>query len=171
MRVYRDEALAPKYAHVERERRWLVPAWRLTLTGAYVAIQDRYITGTRLRLRSMTDSGTGEAALKLTKKYEAVDPRARPIVTTYLTQTEFDVFSELPAKVLEKRRYGVPNAGREFSVDMFTGTLQGLILAEIEWPDDAGLRALAAPLWADREVTDDVRYQGGSLASLGIPGD
>ncbi len=171
MRASREEVAAPKYAHIERERRWLVATEALTPVGAYVAIQDRYITGTRLRLRAMTDSVTGDVALKLTKKYEAVDPRARPIVTAYLTPSEFEIFASIPAKVLAKRRYQVDDAGRDFSVDVFTGGLSGLVLAEIEWPDDAGLLALIAPLWAGREVSDEVRYQGGSLAALGIPGE
>lgn len=134
-------------------------------------IEDRYITGTRLRLRRMTPAGGGIAALKLTKKYEADDPIARPIVTAYLDEAEFAVFACLPASGIVKRRYTLAVGGNAFSLDRFEGALVPLEIAEIEWPDDAGLRALQAPSWAVREITNDPRYQGSALAISGLPKD
>ena len=173
MRRASDEAADPKYAHIERERRWLVNAnQRPDLAGLpSVLIEDRYITKTRCRLRRMTDSASGEQSLKLTKKYEADDPRARPIVTTYLTEAEYEVFSALEGKSLVKRRFKIEGMAGEFSLDQFAGALAGLELAEIEWPDDEGLRLLPAPIWATREVSDDPRFQGGTLATYGLPKD
>jgi CYTH domain-containing protein len=173
MRTGEDEARSPKYAHIERERRWLVDhALRPPLDGLpFTRIEDRYIDGTHLRLRRMTDSQNGAVALKLTKKYDAADPRARPIVTAYLTEAEYAVFAALPARPLAKSRYKMNEGKKEFSIDCFHGPLDGLELAEIEWPDDAGLRGLEAPSWAVREVSDDPAYQGGALASLGLPKD
>jgi CYTH domain-containing protein len=167
MRTGADEAQYPKYAHIERERRWLVDSrLRPDLSQTpYVLIEDRYITGTRLRLRRMTDSVSGDASLKLTKKYEADDPLARPIVTAYLSEEEFAVFGAMPGTVLIKRRYNVDG----FSVDCFDGSLSGLELAEIEWADDHGLRAVSPPLWAIREVSHDPEYQGGALVTNGLP--
>jgi CYTH domain-containing protein len=173
MRAGADEARSPKYAQVERERRWLVdPALRPDLTDRpHVLIEDRYIRDTRLRLRRMRDSASGAVALKLTKKYEAAEPRARPIVTAYLTPGEYDALAALDAHPLTKRRYKVEASGVAFSVDRFAGALDGLELAEIEWPDDAGLRSLAAPIWAVSEVSDDPRFEGGTLACAGLPKD
>lgn len=166
MRGADDERRAPKYAHVERERRWLVDtALRPDLDGLpHILIEDRYITGTRMRLRRMTDSATGEQSLKLTKKYDCDDPLARPIVTTYLTAAEYDLLARLDARALAKRRYKLDG----FSLDRFEGALAGLELAEIEWPDDAGLRRLQPPPWAASEVSHDPRYQGGTLAEHGV---
>jgi len=170
MRTAAEEAAAPKYAHVERERRWRVdPAARPGLAGrASVLIEDRYLVGTRLRLRRMTDAA-GAVSLKLTKKYDCADPLARPIVTAYLTEAEYAVLAALPARALAKRRFGVMSGGATFSLDQFAGALAGLELAEIEWADDAGLRALPAPPWTLGEVSHDPRYQGGALAHFGIP--
>jgi CYTH domain-containing protein len=171
MRTARDEAERPKYAHVERERRWRVdPARRPALDGVReVLIEDRYIADTRCRLRRMTDVATGEQSHKLTRKYDAADPRARPIVTAYMTADEYDVFALLPALPLSKRRFAVASDGHIWSIDRFEGALTGLETMEIEWPDDAGLRGLTAPGWTVREVSNDSRYQGGSLALHGIP--
>jgi CYTH domain-containing protein len=173
MRCSEDEALHPKYAHVERERRWIVdPSSRPALDGLpSILIEDRYIDGTRLRLRRMTDSSSSEVALKLTKKYEADVPLARPVVTAYLNEAEYETFTALPARLVVKRRFHVQDNDREFSVDQFCGELAGLELVEIEWPDDEGLRALVPPLWAGREVSADTAYQGGNLAAHGKPKD
>jgi CYTH domain-containing protein len=167
MRDAAHEAASPKYARIESERRWLVDGATLpSLDGcAHVVIEDRYFEGTRLRLRKMTDSVTGAQSRKLTRKYDCADPLVRPIVTAYLTESEHALLAGLPGHDLIKRRYSV----HRFSVDLFDGALAGLLLAEIEWPDDAGLRALSPPLWALREVSDDPRYQGGTLAVVGKP--
>ncbi len=171
MRTGADEERAPKYAHIERERRWLVdPKARPAIDGLpSVLIDDRYLVGTRMRLRRMTESATGTVSLKLTKKYEADDPLARPIVTSYLTEDEFSLLATLPSRQLAKRRFRLASGGPSFSVDQFIGSLSGLELAEIEWADDAGLRALRAPDWTVREVSNDPRYQGAALAQFGIP--
>jgi CYTH domain-containing protein len=172
MRSAIDEAASPKYAHIERERRWLVdPTKRPELGDVYILIEDRYIDGTRLRLRRMTDSSTGSQALKLTRKYESDDPLARPIVTAYLTDAEYAVFATLSARAIVKRRYPVVERGVEFSIDCFSGSLEGLELAEIECADDASLLALFPPLWAGREVSHDPQFQGGALVAHGIPKD
>ena len=171
MRTAEDEAVAPKYAHSEIERRWLVePALAETLPAVEpIALLDRYIDGTRLRLREMR---RGEQVVwKLTKKYECIDPIARPIVTAYLTRDEYDVFAGLPSHVLAKQRYRLSHGGHDFSLDRFEGDLQGLVLAEIEVEDEATLRALPDPAWAIRDITADARYQGASLARHGQPSE
>ncbi|OYU14739.1 MAG: hypothetical protein CFE37_09595 [Alphaproteobacteria bacterium PA4] len=171
MRSGVDEAATPKYAHVERERRWLVALDRLpTLTGQrHVLIEDRYIDNTALRLRRMTDSTSNAVALKLTKKYAHADTRARPIVTAYLDANEYAVFTALPAHALVKRRFPIADGGVTFSVDQFLGPLAGLILAEREAVDADSLIALPTPVWALREVTDDPQFAGGTLATHGLP--
>jgi len=158
------ELASLKYARPELERRWQVDrALRPPLEGLnFLVVDDRYLTGTRLRLRRMTRSD-GSAACKLTKKYESDRPEARPIVTTYLTEAEYALFAALPALPMRKRRYHVPVDGRYWSLDLFEGPLAGLELVEIEAPDEAALAALVPPAWATKEVTHDPRYQCGAL--------
>lgn len=170
MRGGKEEAENPKYAHVERERRWLVDTQsRPDLTGMpYVQIEDHYITNSRFRLRRMTDSITGKSVGKLTKKYECAEPLARPIVTAYLSDAEYAVFGSLPAYILIKRRYEILDSGLSWNFDCFDGDLAGHELLEIEWPDDAGLRKLTPPDWAIQEVSNDERFQGGALVINGF---
>lgn len=159
-----EELHTLKYSHVERERRLLVdPAKRPPLEGRpHILIEDLYIDGTRMRLRRMTASDSGRVVLKLTKKYDAADPFARPMVTAYLSPPEYDLLAGLPAHPLTKRRYplGV------FSIDLFEGALTGLELAESEQPDEIALAALPLPGWAIRDVSENPYYEGGNLALL-----
>ena len=164
-----EELVAHKYAQVERERRFPVdPARRPDLADApYILIEDRYIEGTRLRLRAMTDSGSGRVVLKIGKKYDVADVLSRPTVTTYLDRAEYDLLAKLPARSLRKRRYPV---GADFGIDLFEGALAGLELAEIEQDDAAALMSIVSPEWAIAEVTHDPRFQGGRLSLLDAAG-
>nr|WP_166176523.1 hypothetical protein [Altererythrobacter segetis] len=169
-----DETGEPRYARTEFERRWLVdPAARPALDGQWMTIiDDRYIDGTRMRLRRMTRPDLGEVKWKLTKKYECSDPSARPIVTSYLTEAEYDVLAALPARELTKRRYHLPLGGRYWSLDLFEGPLLGLEMIECEADDEAALAALVPPDWALHEVTHLPQWQCGALASASaIPED
>lgn len=159
-----EEAAAPKYAVIERERRFLVdPRRRPDLSSApSVLIEDRYIDGARLRLRRMTDSVTGRVVLKLGKKYESADPLARPVVTTYLTDGEYALLIELPARALVKRAFDVGG----FRLDMFEGALAGLELAEFDAGTATALATATVPDWVKLEVSADARFDGANLAAL-----
>ena len=168
------ETGSPKYARIEYERRWLVdPAKRPALDGRYTTlIEDRYIDSARLRLRRMTRADFGEIKWKLTKKYDCADPAARPIVTFYLSEREYDLLLALPAHVLVKRRHHLQLAGRWWSLDVFEGKLAGLELLECEVEDRLTLDALHPPDWVLREVTDLAQWQCGALARAGaVPED
>ena len=169
MRTAADEAAAPKYAHTETERRWLVDPARVDALEAVepIAILDRYIEGTRLRLRQMRRGE--QVAWKLTKKYECADPLVRPIVTAYLTNDEYEVFAGLAALTLTKTRFRLSHGGHDFSFDRFSGALDGLFLVELELEDEGVLRALPNPPWTVRDITDEAVYQGATLARRGRP--
>ena len=165
IRTIQAELSTPKYANSEFERRWLVDVdGRPPLDGVpFVSIVDRYIEGTRLRLRRMI-APDGLVALQLTKKYEADDASARLMVVSYLTEEEYEAFSDLPGAELTKRRYKMPHAGLIWDIDVFDGPLVGLELVEIEASDREELRAIEPPPWVVREVTHDLQFQCGSLA-------
>lgn len=164
-----EETREPKYARIEWERRWLVDRGRRpSLDGEWMTlIEDRYIDGTRVRLRRMSRPDLGEVKWKLTKKYECADPAARPIVTCYLAEGEYDVLRALSARELVKRRYHLPFGGRYWSVDLFEGPLHGLETIECEAEDGASLAALEPPVWALREITHLPQWQCCALAIAG----
>jgi len=156
----------PKYALLENERRFLVSAAPDLAGLAFRRIEDRYVIGTRLRLRSMTDSVSGARELKFCKKYPGDDPVSGPITNLYLTEDEHAALSALPARMISKRRYKVPHGGRDFGADVFEGELAGLVLCEAEAGSREAIVALQFPPWATREVTGDPFFTGGHLSTL-----
>ena len=150
-----------RYAHVEREQRWL--ATELPKDAEYQSeIVDRYIIGTRMRLRRVT-SPEGET-LKFGQKVRDVidDPETVRLTNMYLSPEEYATLSLLPFAELHKTRYQLTIGAHTFAVDMFHGRHDGLVLAETEILE--GERRLDPPQFARAEVTNDDRYSGGALA-------
>lgn len=152
-----------KYARIEWERRFLLRGFP---SGAKVTrirrISDRYIEGSRLRLRQQSD-GDGSAIFKLTQKIAGGTARGQQglITSMYLTNDEFNVLAALPAKQLKKVRHSVP----PFGIDVFEGTLNGLVLAEAEFNSTAETSELVIPSFSVAEVSDDPRFTGGNLVT------
>lgn len=150
-----------KYARLEYERRFLVdrlpPEVRVTRVRQ---INDRYIDGTTLRLREQVEKDS-PGVFKLTQKLptSAASVQERVITTIYITQSEFKVLAQLPAKTLTKIRHSVP----PFGIDVFHGTLKGLVLAEAEFDSPVRAGALVLPAFLRREVSSDERFTGGRL--------
>jgi adenylate cyclase len=71
---------------------------------------------------------------------------------------------------LEKVRRRVELDGLLMEVDQYGGDLAGLVVAEVEFPDDAAAVEWSPPSWLGREVTDDPAYKNRSLACEGVPG-
>lgn len=162
--------MAHKYAQFELERRWLLVALPEVLHDSqeYQLIEDRYITGTPLRLRRMSDAQSHVTARKFTQKYQATDQTAYATTITnfYLDEASYALLETLPASVLLKKRYKLVDGRFPFSIDQFLGPLTGLVLAEIEQPDLTSLHAIPHPTFALREVTEDLRFTGGELVGV-----
>lgn len=126
-------------------------------------ILDRYILGTRLRLRRV-DTGQ-DVVFKLTQKVRAVDadPEVVKTTNTYLSAEEYEVMAALPAAPLRKTRWRVTWNDRDVAVDELHDRHQGLLLAEIEL--DPEETPLPLPPFAARDVTGDGRFAGGALAT------
>jgi CYTH domain-containing protein len=143
-----------RYALVEDEQRFVV-ASAPTVRGHTTLIDDRYVRDSRLRLRAVTSDD--EVVYKLGQKVPiAGRPSAVWHTTIYLTSQEYELFADLPAHQLSKRRHHVDGG----CVDEFLGALRGLVLME-------GPRPVPCPP-GGVEVTDDARFRGGSLAALDL---
>ena len=150
---------SPKYAHLEDEQRYVV---RSLPDGVHAPrlIEDRYLHGTRLRLRRVTDTEGDATTLKLGHKVR-IDPSAPSAVwhtTCYLDEAEFELLGALPAATLRKRRWSLGTG----CADEFLDALVGLVLLEGPRPFDPPVPAV--------EVTGDVRFSGGALAALEATG-
>ena len=59
--------------------------------------------------------------------------------------------------------------GLEAEVDVYADALDGLVTAEVEFPDEAASAAFAPPAWLGVEVTGDARFANQGLATLDAP--
>lgn len=74
-------------------------------------------------------------------------------------------------KTRRRVRLADPAADGELvvEVDEYSGELDGLVVAEVEFPDEEAARAFEPPAWFGRELTGDPRYANRTLASDGMP--
>jgi adenylate cyclase len=70
---------------------------------------------------------------------------------------------------LHKRRSVVPHGDLRIEVDVYEGELEGLVVAEIEFPSEEAARSFEPPEWLGEEVTGDERYLNETLAAQGAP--
>jgi CYTH domain-containing protein len=153
-----------KYARIERERRFLLagpPPPAAVIARRHIT--DRYLPGTRLRLRRIEHPGSEDREFKLTQKVPANRPGYLQglITNTYLSAAEYDLLASLPAAVLTKTRLSVPPLG----IDVFEPPLHGLIMADAEFSTDSEAQSFRPPAAAVAEVTGDSRFTGGSLVT------
>lgn len=67
--------------------------------------------------------------------------------------------------VITKTRYVLPlEHGLKIELDLFEGAWNGLILAEVEFPDSETARAFTPPDWFGEDVTFDGRYHNSWLS-------
>jgi CYTH domain-containing protein len=71
---------------------------------------------------------------------------------------------------VRKRRRRLAHGDAVLEVDVFEGELEGLVVAEVEFADEAAAHAFAPPAWFGREVTADAAYSNRALAVDGRPG-
>jgi len=148
-----------KYAVVERERRYLLASLPEGVTTT-MEIVDRYVTGTRLRLREVRE-GDGTVIRKLGHKVRLTEGPAEVACTNfYLNDEEWAVLSALPATLLRKRRHVVSLDGLVIAVDEHE---DGSLVAEI---DDGDHPSQVVPDWLDvvGDVSQDEAWTGVRLA-------
>jgi adenylate cyclase len=145
---------------VEIERKFLVvdDAWRGSIESrrdykqGYLAIDE----GTTVRVRTdggrawLTIKGRGQGITR--PEFEYKIPVAEAAKLLALCQ----------GRLVEKARHLVPDGDLVWEIDEFSGSNAGLIVAEIELPNEAV--SFPHPSWLGQEVTADPRYLNANLA-------
>lgn len=155
-----------KYTRVEYERRFVVSpgaSWRNAVESYSKRFEDKYLRNTRLRLRILTDLDTGRRVFKLTKKLESESPYYHIISRILLSPDEYQLLNGLEGHNLEKVRYYHNHRGRVFSVDVFEGELDGLVICETESDGLEDLMSVEPPAYTTGEVTEAPFFEGGNL--------
>lgn len=150
----------------EIERKFLVSSqsWRdavskvSTLSQVYLAVTDQ--SAVRVRIKN------AETAFITIKSAEAGRSRAEFEYSIPVGDAHA-LFELRVGHVVEKRRHIVLFDGHHWEIDVFTGALEGLVMAELEL--DHAEQQFSKPGWLGKEVTDDRRYYNASLALNGLP--
>jgi adenylate cyclase len=122
-----------------------------TIRQGYLSIEP---VETRIRSRD----GTHELTLK------SVGGLRRTEVNLPLTAAQFDELWPFVERVIEKTRRVIDLDGYDVEVDVYTGKLEGLVVAEVEFSSEQDAADFTPPPWFGREVTDDRRYRNAALA-------
>ncbi|MBZ9963847.1 CYTH domain-containing protein [Mesorhizobium sp. BR1-1-2] len=150
----------------EVERKFLVSgtAWR-DLVEADIRILQFYLAaapGRTVRVR-ISNGASARLTLKFGSKARERDEFEYPIPLA----DAVEMLGFAIGRVIEKTRHHVRHGGYLYEVDVFGGALAGLVVAELETPDDVPDEML--PDWLGREVTGEQQFYNASLALGGIP--
>jgi adenylate cyclase len=149
---------------LEIERKFLIRELPETLAGlegeqifqGYLAVDSNH-TVVRLRQRGDKYYLTVKGAGKISRKeWEAEIP-----------EDQFKLFwPATDGRRLEKTRYEIPGEGVIVELDIFSGNLQGLVTAEVEFDSEEEAEKFVPPEWLTEEVTEDDRFKNNNLINL-----
>ena len=151
----------------EIERKFLLHGLPPQLTFAHrERIRQGYVAldgDTEVRVRISTRGSRltikhGRGAVRVEEQLAVDERRAESLWT--LTE----------GRRLEKTRRSMRVQGVEVEVDEYAGRLDGLVVAEIEFPDEDAALDFTPPAWFRRELTGEDGYSNRCLASDGLPG-
>ena len=87
-----------------------------------------------------------------------------------LSSDQFDLLWPLTeGKRVEKTRFEIEYANLLIELDIYSGNLEGLYTAEVEFPSETKSKKFTPPEWFGEEITLDSRYKNKNLALLRIP--
>ncbi len=117
-----------------------------------------------LTLKIRQNGGSSGAIVNTENEYE-------------ISKDEFDVLlKKCDGNLIEKRRYLIPlpdectgeykkKNGLVAELDVFLGKLEGLMFAEVEFPDETAAGCFLKPEWMKEDVSNDVRYTNSYLST------
>ena len=145
----------------EIERKFLVvsDAWR-NCTLRHTKIRQAYLDSNAkvsIRVRINDDSSA-----TLTLKSRSSKLRRREFEYAIPALDAEELISLRRSYIVEKVRHIVPYGKLNWEVDVFSAENQGLVVAEIELPDQD--HRIELPPWIGPEITGQDRYYNGTLA-------
>jgi adenylate cyclase len=151
----------------EIERKYLVsviPDWLSECSSE--EIEQGYVTSaadeTEVRVRR-----TGTESVLTVKRGHG---RVRDETEFALSAEQADQLWPLTeGRRIRKRRFRADHDGTTIEVDVFADELDGLAMAEIEFPSEEASDAFEPPAWLGRELTSEPGYSNERLAEYGLP--
>lgn len=75
---------------------------------------------------------------------------------------------KIDGHLISKRRYLIPCKPYTIELDLFSSPQKGLILAEVEFPNEKEALSFRAPEWFGEDVTDSPLYHNSHLSKIVI---
>ncbi|MGI9087045.1 MAG: CYTH domain-containing protein [Chthoniobacterales bacterium] len=97
--------------------------------------------------------------------YKRGNKSAREEREIRLSAEQFDaLWPATEGRRLSKIRYDIPYGERTIEVDVYTGRHDGVVVAEVEFPDEKSCRDFVPPDWFSEDVTGKSRYSNVVMA-------
>lgn len=156
---------------MEIERKFLPASLPFDLE-AYdcVLLEQAYIsTSPVIRVRKKSPLTQGDQAASsyiLTVKSTGMMAR-QEFELTLDCQSYDNLLTKAEGNTITKRRYLIPLPDQlTLELDVFEGAFQGLVIGEIEFPDEASAKKYTPPAYLAEEVTYDSRFHNSSMSSM-----
>jgi adenylate cyclase len=131
------------------------------ISQGYLSVTDN---GTEIRLRKK-----GQGYFLTVKRGKGMKRHETEI---QLLEKQFDVlWPQTEGMRVGKKRIRIPTENVVIELDIYSGTLEGLKTAEVEFETQDEADAFTPPSWLDREITQDERYKNKNLALDGFPSE
>ena len=141
------------------QKSWQYPCENIV--QGYLAID---ITGSEVRLRKIGD--------RYFETYKGAGRLQRRELEIELSPDQFNtLWLGTEGRRIEKIRYQINEGGQKIELNVFQGNLEGLVLAEVEFPSREKSEEFEPPDWFGDEVTEDIRFKNQNLAQKGAPKD
>lgn len=139
----------------EIERKFLVTddGWRANAEAGTPFRQGYFFGPQRASIRVRVEGGAANLNIKSAELGVRRREYEYPIPLADAEEMLVELCDQPP---VEKVRYRVDHAGREWEVDVFQGANAGLVVAEVEL--EAEDAPLTLPEWVGREVSHEHRY-------------
>ncbi len=142
---------------MEIERKFLIKELPDLDQYPYVDIEQGYLsTSPVLRIRKKDD--------KYIFTYKGAGLMTREEIEAALTKEAYEHLKEkIDGHLISKRRYLIPYDSYTIELDIFSGHMDGLIMAEVEFPDMDSANNFVPPVWFGDDVTSDSRYHNSNM--------
>jgi CYTH domain-containing protein len=148
-------------------RLFLVEALPAPLTPAsrHLQIFDNYITGTRLRLRSIRIPESKQWTFLLQQKLllHPNDLSSWHVAEMHLNEAEHTQLEIFEGNEIRKNRYFHEFDGRSFAFDVYLGPLWGVNRGRVDFGNEDELRSFEPPPFSIFEITNDLFFDDANL--------
>ncbi len=157
---------------IEDESRWnIINIPKNYKKNVSVEIEQGYLDcniGDDLRVRKETDSCNNVEYFLTSKRY--INELQREESNKELTKNEFEkLWKQTEQARIKKTRFMIPFKGFLIELNIYSGALNGLVVAEVEFNPIRLRERFVPPIWFGRDVTQDREYENRCLACNGLP--